>query len=415
MSNIRFVEYAKAKCIVDASSLTSSGLTCTLNQNPTCGQNVPYIYSTQGLVNNTASLTPVTTQCTAVSVWPTTDLNLLGEDNITISGSNFPYEIELSTVNVSFNDANNTPCKPQWSNSSHLVCLTSGFYQPNGQSIGLTININGLAVSNSLSFSTMSDTKSGMALIPSTASPVLKSKVNITLDPTFPYVLEKSDFSVNATNISNPEYFRQMNVIAVDDANKVISVMFGGAYSGDYRISVRHRVFGLLDTTGLTFIVGANVTSISPTSGSIYGGTLVTITGSNFGNVITDNPVQISTLGGVGSTNCYVQTTNNDTITCRVDTSRVQTPQVTGKLVTFLKTSEEAKCEATGNCDFTYVTPEANVNSAQLQYANNEWFVVISGTGFTGDTSSVELVLDGKRQSTRTVTSTQVWIAISDA
>jgi hypothetical protein len=55
-----------------------------------------------------------------------------------------------------------------------------------------------------------------------------------------------------------------MNVIAVDDANKVLTVMFGGAYTGDYRISVRHRVFGLLDTSGLTFVVGSNVTSITP-------------------------------------------------------------------------------------------------------------------------------------------------------
>jgi len=31
--------------------------------------------------------------------------------------------------------------------------------------------------------------------------------------------------------------------------------------------------------------------SISPKQGSIYGGTLLTIKGSNFGNVYTDNPV----------------------------------------------------------------------------------------------------------------------------
>jgi FlaG/FlaF family flagellin (archaellin) len=82
----------------------------------------------------------------------------------------------------------------------------------------------------------MTDTKSGMALDPPTASPVLKTKVNITLDPTFPYTLDRADFSVNATNITNPEYFRQMNVIAVYDSEKIITVMFGGAYTGDYSV-----------------------------------------------------------------------------------------------------------------------------------------------------------------------------------
>lgn len=80
----------------------------------------------------------------------------------------------------------------------------------------------------------MSDSSSGVLINPPSASPVLKTKINITLETTFPYTLTRQDFSVNATNISNPEYFRQMNVIGVDDANKVLTVMFGGAWSGDY-------------------------------------------------------------------------------------------------------------------------------------------------------------------------------------
>lgn len=101
----------------------------------------------------------------------------------------------------------------------------------------------------------------------------------------------RSDFSVNATNITNPTYFRQMNVIGVDDSTKSLLVMFGGAWSGDYLISIRHRVFGLIDNVGLQFTVGSNVTNVTPNTGSKYGGTLLTITGTNFGTVPTDNPV----------------------------------------------------------------------------------------------------------------------------
>lgn len=123
---------------------------------------------------------------------------------------------------------------------------------------------------------------------------------------------------MNATNMSNPTYFRQMNVIAVYDAEKIVEVMFGGAWSGIYSISVRHKTYGLLETGSLQLAVGSNVTNVSPQTGSIYGGTVLTITGNNFGKVATDNPVSISTLGAVGAVTCNVLTTGPTGITCRV-------------------------------------------------------------------------------------------------
>jgi hypothetical protein len=98
-----------------------------------------------------------------------------------------------------------------------------------------------------------------------------------------------------------------MNVIGADDSTKTLTVMFGGAWSGMYQIMIRHSAFGLLNTRGLNFTVGSNVTSYTPMVGSIYGGTLLTITRTNFGSEFNDNPVQISTLGGVGSIDCYLQ------------------------------------------------------------------------------------------------------------
>ena len=96
-----------------------------------------------------------------------------------------------------------------------------------------------------------------------------------------------------------------MNVIDVDDANKRLVYKFGGAWSGSFNIRIRHNKFGLIKST-LLLDVSANTTSIDKNKGSIYGGTLLTIRGQNFGSVITDNPVQISTLGSIGSLNCFV-------------------------------------------------------------------------------------------------------------
>ena len=110
-----------------------------------------------------------------------------------------------------------------------------------------------------------------------------------------------------------------MNVIGVDEATKTITCMFGGAWSGLYSISLRHRDYGLIDTNGILLTVGSNVTSYYPMQGSIYGGTLLTITGTNFGSEFTDNPVQISTLGGVGSVDCFLQSISETQIVCRLD------------------------------------------------------------------------------------------------
>jgi hypothetical protein len=110
-------------------------------------------------------------------------------------------------------------------------------------------------------------------------------------------------------------------VIDVDDDAKTITTKFGGAESGTFRLWIRHSATGLIESNGLILDVNAYVDSYSPTVGSIYGGTLLTITGRNFGDVYTDNPVQISTNGGVGSIDCFVQTTSATEITCRIDTN----------------------------------------------------------------------------------------------
>lgn len=108
-------------------------------------------------------------------------------------------------------------------------------------------------------------------------------------------------------------------------------------------MNIRHKEFGLVETVGITLTVGSNVTSISPQSGSIYGGTLITITGTNFGKEFTDNPVQISTLGAVGSVDCFLQSISETEIKCRLDKTNKEAG-VQGKLIVFLKTSEEAVC-----------------------------------------------------------------------
>jgi hypothetical protein len=54
---------------------------------------------------------------------------------------------------------------------------------------------------------------------------------------------------------------------------------------------LKHATYGVIDASSLSLDVNTEVTGISPSTGSIYGGKLITITGTNFGTEATDNPV----------------------------------------------------------------------------------------------------------------------------
>ena len=170
------------------------------------------------------------------------------------------------------------------------------------------------------------------------------------METDFPYTLTKADLSINATSTTNSSYIRYLNVIDVDDEAKTFVALFGGAHSGEFQISVRHAQFGLVGTEGLILDVSASVTSFTPTSGSIYGGTLLTITGTNFGTTSTDNPVQISSNGAIGSIDCFVQSTTETEIKCRVDSGLNMTMKQLDSMVVFLKASEEAVCDPSSKC-----------------------------------------------------------------
>jgi hypothetical protein len=161
---------------------------------------------------------------------------------------------------------------------------------------------------------------------------------------------------------------------------------------------MRHSTLGLIDTSDLLFVVHTNVTSFEPQTGSLYGGTLVTITGSNFGTVPTDNPVQLSTWGGVHSIDCYVETIEATQITCRVDdtdhdgTALEKDPSTEATLIVFLGTSEEAFCmfdtdgddETAPSCTYTYDYPSAHLLTRQLVFDNEalQWQLIVTGYGF---------------------------------
>jgi hypothetical protein len=236
------------------------------------------------------------------------------------------------------------------------------------------------------------------------------------METDFPFTLTKEDLSINATSTTDSSYIRYLNIIEVDDDAKTFVALFGGAYSGEFHISIRHAHFGLVGTEGLNLDVSASVTSFTPTAGSIYGGTLITITGNNFGNVYTDNPVQISSNGAIDSKDCFVQETSGTEIKCRITRDLNMTLNQIDKIVVFLKASEEAVCDPSSKCDYTWTSDIPILETSVLSFdvSSNEWLLTVTGTDFTGDTSSVELFIEDKIQTTKSVSTTEAVFTIVD-
>jgi hypothetical protein len=183
-----------------------------------------------------------------------------------------------------------------------------------------------------------------------------------------------------------------MNVIDVDDDAKTITTKFGGAESGEYKVWIKHALTGLIESDGLTLDVNTYMTSFSPMTGSIYGGTLLTINGGPFGDVSTDNPVSIISKSG-DTVDCYVQTTSSAMITCRMDPSiSPRSADSEADLVVFLKASEEATCDA-DDCAYVYTNDLPVLSSATTAFDSStlEWTVTVTGTDFGDSTDGVEL------------------------
>ena len=167
---------------------------------------------------------------------------------------------------------------------------------------------------------------------PSSVSPVLRTELTVFLN--YPDTMVAEDFTAVLFSNDDEEFERNLYVMSADDSQKTLTIKFPGAPSGSYYLVISSVSYGRLESD-FQLDVHGTVHSVTPLSGSKYGGALVTITGENFSDNPLDNPVKI------GSNYCYVITTSPTEITCRTDMLH---DQMVGseQVLVFLKTSEEA-------------------------------------------------------------------------
>jgi hypothetical protein len=113
IEDIQTVMFSLAKCKVDPKTLSATNIDCTLEINPTCGEWLPTVTTQWGNVQLAKTgLTKRKIDCTITKIFPDSTLNLLGYDNVTISGTNFPHNLIESTVTVNYDNTEKTKCIP---------------------------------------------------------------------------------------------------------------------------------------------------------------------------------------------------------------------------------------------------------------------------------------------------------------
>jgi hypothetical protein len=417
-AEIDTIIFADSHCTISSASATS--ISCTLVREPTCGKWVPTVRTIHGKFPSVAATQDVT--CAITSVTNLNKLNVLGGDLIRFRGSNFPHQLEGNTITIQFNDNQITKAKVIRTSTDSFIARTERFDKVAAlnKQFSISVDINGVIPAGrrrrlfTMDFTTKSENEFSLSMTPLSVSPVLKRNIDIRLDANFPHALNPDDFEIKFISQSEPSYVRNSKVVAVDDSTKTLTVKFGGAISGQYDVEIVHNIWGRVDTDALTLDVSSQTSSISPLTGSIYGGTLVTLAGTNWGNARTDNPVEIF-FNGLPSVKCYVQETSETEIKCRVDTARVQENALKGKMLVFLKTYEEANCTASPDCMYTFTStvPETTAIASVWDTINYVW--TLDATTRDPVTGSAELFIGGKKQTTRSVAGTAASFEITDA
>jgi len=177
-----------------------------LDAAPVCGTWKPEIYSALGLIPIASSFTDgIAVDCTATQITPSADLNVLGYDNLTITGTNFPKDLASSTVDIELSSqgppaVGPIKCQPQSSSSTKLICQTRPFgVSALDETLDVKITINALVITQSLTVKIKAMNKDITSMVPATASPVLKTPVIFTIMSGFPFPIVKEDFTVNMT------------------------------------------------------------------------------------------------------------------------------------------------------------------------------------------------------------------------
>lgn len=254
-----------------------------------------------------------------------------------------------------------------------------------------------------LSVTVRNDPSKVVSVTPNSVSPVLKTIITLKVSA-YSGTLQRDDIVLTAVSQKDKSIIRYINVVEVgfDGSDQYIKGKFGGSESGIYDIFVNLRSYGQLNTEGITLTLIGKVTDFNPKSGSVHGGTLITIDGINFSTDYQDNPVRI------GFTDCLVEYSSPTQIKCRTE-PRKQQELAQDSFIVFLKTYEEAICDVAADCKYQW-TDDAKLQSYSVNFDTNynEYILTLSGINFASDLNTAEVWIDDGQQQIISISDTEI-------
>lgn len=408
------------------------------------GEWAPEVRDAYGLAPIASGFSTYLVDIVVSSVTPDTELNQAGGQELIITGSGFPASMTTEhSVVISFSDGIDTSyCSITSMTPTEIHCVTQPFETSSNRrrrlsrrnlldTTDLTIVIGGdSSLPTGLS---LAETNFEVeSITPNSASPILVETLVIQFSESYDNAgMDDDIFTVSLypvdpentqgnVHIEVTDHNRPLNVIGQSAADKTITVKYGGAYSGEYNLIVHSDTHGNILTSGVTFTAKIEVLDFQPRQGSLYGGTLLTITGGHFSDLITDNPVKVGYEFSSGVNHyCYVESSSDSEIKCRIaeDYSREDGMQ---EVIVFASTFEEATHADPTQSDFQFLPasalPTVTDIEADFTYSNAQSYRVwIHGENFADvSTDTIDVLIGGKKQNVLAVSPSLIEVEIID-
>ena len=384
------ITFAGSECVLPSTTLTLPTFTCkvSLNTDGTkqleAGSYLPLVhFDGIGYSTYATALTNYNVSVNFTSYNNTNGGSSSGGQILTVTGGGFPLsKSSPSTVSVTIGGAQ---CDILQISNQNLVIRTPAKLSTTS-TYSMIVTVNGLASSSSNTY-TYSDTltPSIAQLTPATSSPSQKAYLKITGTS---FGSNSNAVQVFLFNSTNSSIFYQLSLVNITSTE--IWAILGGGKIGQYklRLYIQGVGYSVEATTGSSsFSYDLSITGISPSGGSIYGGTLITFTGNNFSPINNQNQVFI----GDGLNNmCDIVSSNMTTLICQTryaPSNCLGSPQT---IYITQRVQDQATCKISNGagCIFNFdysISPNVTSPSSVTAYAGDN--VTLTGSGLSPNTN----------------------------
>ena len=309
-----------------------------------------------------------------------------GGQVLKIIGNGFPLKptnlisVKLGSTNCQILDVSNTAITIKTPSKNDTSLISIAYNNQTSQYTGYNYDDSKTPIIMNLSPKTSSPSQKQILLISGSGFGIDKTKVRVFLD---------------TTNIPKTLGFYELSLLNITDTQ--IYVVLSGGRAGSYYMRLEIDGVGSSQesqTNVSLFKYELTVTNISPNQGSIYGGTIITINGTNFSPIKNQNQVF---LGDDSNNFCDIIDSGNSYIICRTRPSPSNYLDLPQKVTVTQRVQDEAICLAS-NCNFVFKTSI----SPQLILSNGVSNLIIARAGDTVQLNGTNLNADSNNYVTVT-------------